>query len=164
MEGLTLSEMTHNEALQELQRFVNVWQAASNLRDALQIAANLESAKQQLETERRNLEDKVHRLEALVAERQKDTRAAMDEAERGLQELLLKVEAEEKRAKQEHDEAVARLVTSQENATAQIHQEIVAARKAAGAEILALDQEISDKRALVAELDEQLDHLRKRLG
>jgi hypothetical protein len=78
--------------------------------------------------------------------------------------LLLKVEAEQRRAKDEHDAALAQMATAQEQATARIHQEVAAARKAAGAEILALDQEISDKRALVAELDEQMDRLRRRLG
>lgn len=159
-----MSEMTNNEALQELNRFTNVFQAASHLKEALQVAANVESAKNELETERRNLEDKVHRLEALVAERQKETQRAITDCEKELQETLRNMEAERNTRAGEHLQTLEQMQNKHNAALEDLERELATMSREARDMIATLDDEIATKQALVNELNEQLNNLRRRLG
>ena len=157
-------DMTHDQALQELGRFANLWQATSQLKEALTVAANAESAVKRLERERRQLEEKVRLLSALVTEKDKESKEIIETAEAKAKTKLQELQEHHDKRKQEYATHLARREQEAQNAIRHLEEAIAAKREEMNGTFAALDEEIAEKRAIIAELNEQLDNLRKRLG
>lgn len=156
-------EMTYNQALQELTRFGNVWQATVMLKEALQLAAAAENDVKRLREDEQALKDINRRaLEAVDAARLK-SQEEIAEAKLASRDRIGELRLLAEKREQEYADSLARKEREVNNTIAHLERLLEKRREEIIGTTAALNKEIAIKQTLVRELDEQLSNLRRRL-
>lgn len=157
-------DMTHNQALQEIARFENIWVAASKLKEALQVAASLEASVRRLQSEEKNLQEAVGRSRASADDAIEKAREEVANAKADSDARLRALEVHEVKRSSAYAETLAKKEREVKASIASLEEGLTTKREDVKEATESLDREIADKQSLISGLNEQLDKLRKRLG